>query len=50
MKTKPLNETIYVTSSHFYRDIYLPVGKWRDEVDPNHQVYTGPIWIRAYYP
>lgn len=23
-------------------------GIWRDEVDPTHPVYTGPIWLEAY--
>ena len=30
------------------RDIYLPIGNWRDEVDNAHPVYTGPLWILAY--
>ncbi|XP_046460215.1 myogenesis-regulating glycosidase-like isoform X3 [Daphnia pulex] len=30
------------------KDIYLPKGLWRDEVDPAHPVYTGPIWLEAY--
>ena len=28
------------------RDIYLPTGAWRDEANPEHPVYNGPIWIR----
>ncbi len=24
------------------------IGMWRDEVDPAHPVYTGPIWLEAY--
>ena len=27
---------------------YLPVRKWRDEVDTNLQFYTGPVWIKGY--
>jgi hypothetical protein len=23
-------------------------GIWRDEVDPTHPLYTGPIWLEAY--
>jgi hypothetical protein len=23
-------------------------GMWRDEVDPAHPVYTGPVWLEAY--
>ncbi len=30
------------------RDIYLPRGLWRDEVDPLHPIFTGPLWIRGY--
>lgn len=30
------------------RDIYLPKGHWRDEVDPSHQVYHGKQWLRDY--
>ena len=28
------------------RDIYLPRGRWRDEANPEHPVYNGPVWIR----
>ena len=30
------------------RDIYLPRGTWRDEVDPNHEEHEGPKWLRGY--
>lgn len=30
------------------RDIYLPVGNWRDEADPQHEVHTGPKWLNGY--
>ncbi|XP_049837155.1 myogenesis-regulating glycosidase-like [Schistocerca gregaria] len=30
------------------RDIYLPVGQWRDEVDPEHPIYRGPRWLYSY--
>lgn len=30
------------------KDIYLPKGQWRDEVDPSHPVYTGPMWLESY--
>ena len=30
------------------RDIYLPTGAWRDEANPEHPIYNGPIWIREY--
>ena len=30
------------------RDIYLPSGQWRDEADPLHPIYTGPLWLRNY--
>ncbi len=30
------------------KDVYLPTGLWRDEVDPEHPLYTGPIWLQAY--
>lgn len=30
------------------RDIYLPVGTWRDEADPAHPTYAGPIWLTSY--
>ena len=29
------------------RDIYLPAGRWQDEVMKDH-VYLGPIWLRGY--
>lgn len=30
------------------RDIYLPKGRWRDEVKPDHPVYKGRRWLRHY--
>jgi alpha-glucosidase (family GH31 glycosyl hydrolase) len=30
------------------RDVYLPSGQWRDEADPLHPIYTGPLWLRNY--
>ncbi|XP_047004434.1 myogenesis-regulating glycosidase-like [Schistocerca americana] len=30
------------------RDIYLPEGRWRDEVDPEHPVIQGPTWLHGY--
>ena len=30
------------------RDIYLPAGTWRDEVDPDHEEHAGPKWLRGY--
>ncbi|XP_057372341.1 myogenesis-regulating glycosidase-like [Daphnia carinata] len=30
------------------KDIYLPKGVWRDEADPSHPVYTGPMWLYSY--
>ncbi|XP_046997934.1 myogenesis-regulating glycosidase-like [Schistocerca americana] len=30
------------------RDIYLPKGYWRDEVDPEHPTIRGPTWLYAY--
>ena len=30
------------------RDIYLPKGTWRDESDPLHPTYIGPMWIYDY--
>lgn len=30
------------------RDIYLPQGSWRDEADPQHPVYDGPMWLDSY--
>ncbi|XP_049939047.1 myogenesis-regulating glycosidase-like [Schistocerca serialis cubense] len=30
------------------RDIYLPKGTWRDEVDPEHPTIEGPTWLRDY--
>ena len=30
------------------RDIYLPVGTWRDEADPAHPTYVGPTLISSY--
>eukprot|EP00094_Tigriopus_californicus_P007111 TCALIF_06846-PA protein Name:"Similar to Kiaa1161 Uncharacterized family 31 glucosidase KIAA1161 (Mus musculus)" AED:0.06 eAED:0.06 QI:229/0.25/0.2/1/0.5/0.4/5/0/668 len=30
------------------RDIYLPQGTWRDEADPLHPVYEGPMWLDSY--
>ncbi|XP_046997852.1 myogenesis-regulating glycosidase-like [Schistocerca americana] len=30
------------------RDIYLPTGYWRDEVDPEHPTIRGPTWLYAY--
>jgi len=29
------------------RDIYLPSGRWQDQVQEG-QVYDGPIWLRDY--
>ncbi|XP_049791319.1 myogenesis-regulating glycosidase-like [Schistocerca nitens] len=37
-----------VTHSTTARDIYLPKGNWRDEVDPAHPVIEGPTWLRKY--
>ena len=30
------------------RDIYLPAGRWRDEADPAHAEYDGPITLEDY--
>ncbi|CAG0878569.1 unnamed protein product [Darwinula stevensoni] len=30
------------------RDIYLPVGQWQDEADPEHPTYSGPMWLTDY--
>ncbi|XP_049764874.1 myogenesis-regulating glycosidase-like [Schistocerca cancellata] len=30
------------------RDIYLPSGNWTDEVDPEHPIIEGPIWLTNY--
>lgn len=30
------------------RNIYLPIGSWRDEADPTHPVYQGPLWLNNY--
>ena len=30
------------------RDIYLPRGTWRDEVDLNYEEHEGPKWLRGY--
>jgi alpha-glucosidase (family GH31 glycosyl hydrolase) len=30
------------------RDIYLPIGTWRDEVLNDDTKYEGPIWLRDY--
>jgi hypothetical protein len=32
----------------FFKQIVSNEGLWRDEVDPAHPVYTGPIWLEAY--
>ena len=30
------------------RDIYLPRGVWRDEASADHDLITGPVWLRDY--
>ncbi|XP_049791625.1 myogenesis-regulating glycosidase-like [Schistocerca nitens] len=30
------------------RDIYLPTGNWTDEVDPEHPIIEGPVWLTNY--
>ena len=30
------------------RDIYLPLGLWRDESDMSHPLIAGPIWLKNY--
>lgn len=37
-----------LTSGAVSRDIYLPAGTWKDEVDTAHATYTGPVWLRDY--
>ncbi|XP_037971828.2 myogenesis-regulating glycosidase-like isoform X1 [Plutella xylostella] len=36
-----------MTQGQKARDVYLPVGKWLDQGDPN-TMHEGPIWIRDY--
>lgn len=36
-----------MTQGQTARDVYLPVGKWLDQGDPN-TMHEGPIWIRDY--
>ena len=30
------------------RDIYLPVGEWRDQCHPSSEIIRGPVWLRDY--
>jgi len=51
LKISTFKKMLYISnklSNLQVQSLQSNTGIWRDEVDPTHPLYTGPIWLEAY--